>query len=375
MDRIKKLYVDAHGAIDALLKDADHEAFDLAAACVLANGREGDATAVVLVAPPSTSKTEMVNAFSGVKWTYEQTSMTAQTFVSGWKSGSSTDPSLLARLEKKGKTCLLNKEFTTVMEMRQSERDTVLAHIREVMDGSLSKDFGTGKTVSWSGKLGLLAAITPAIEIRWGAHTSLGARWVWVRIETPSDAESRVEIAIAAIESDDSAKVLRRELKDATTKWLESSRSVPSPGMSEKSKLYLAKLADRTAKGRTEIPKDKDGHPSGVKPEPEGTGRLARSFHRLAESLAILRGHAEINAEDLRAVTRAALDTAPVPRAKVYKAIAQRPLTIEEIVQKTSMSKSAVNRTLKDLEQVDLAVSEPVSTGQRGRPSEKWRVV
>jgi hypothetical protein len=369
-------YANVHESLGKLLKDPDDEAFDLAAACVLANGREGDAAALFLVAPPSTGKTEIVNAMSDVPWAYEQTSMTPQTFASGMKvTAGGKNPSLLKRLTAKNQTCLLNKEFTTVMEMRQSDRDSVISTLREIMDGSLTKDFGTGDRVDWHGKLGLLAAVTPEIEKRWAIQTSLGARWVWVRLKIPESISDRTGIAYAAIEADETTKLLRAELKKRTTQLLVACKGLPDALISEDSKKYLANLAELTARGRTVVDKDRDGVPTGVKPSPEGPGRLAKAFHRLAGSLALVRGHTEVTAEDLRSLRRVAEDTVPVARAAIYRVLSKQPSTVRDLVEETGMSSSTIERTLSELELLDLCHSDSDSAGVVGRPRNVWTAV
>ena len=55
------------------------------------------------------------------------------------------------------------KEFTTVLSMKHEVRAEELSQLREVYDGKYSKSFGTGKTISWEGHVGLVGACTPVL--------------------------------------------------------------------------------------------------------------------------------------------------------------------------------------------------------------------
>ena len=208
------IYAEVNGKLDKLINQADHEAFDLAMACVLANGRSGDAVAMFIVAPSSTAKTEIIQAMTGVSWAHLQSQLTPKTFASGLrKSGFGKDPSLLTKFSDQGITCLINKEFTTVLNISPSDRDEILSQMREIMDGRFIKDFGNGAHVDWEGKLGMLVGVTPIIDRYWAAQTNMGDRWVWVRQHSATTVEERMETALAALQTDDDAAELRKGLK------------------------------------------------------------------------------------------------------------------------------------------------------------------
>ena len=72
-----------------------HESVDVALATVIANRMDGDPLWMFLVAPPSGGKTEVIRSLDDVADVYPLSSLTAQTFASGFeRKGAET--SLLA---------------------------------------------------------------------------------------------------------------------------------------------------------------------------------------------------------------------------------------------------------------------------------------
>jgi hypothetical protein len=102
-----------------------------------------------------------------------------QTFVSGFKGKNS---SLLERLDAKGLSFLLLKDFTTVLSLHRDARSEILGALREIYDGEYSKDFGNGQSVSWSGRLGFLAGVTPVIDRHHQVLAVLGQRFLMLRL-------------------------------------------------------------------------------------------------------------------------------------------------------------------------------------------------
>jgi hypothetical protein len=78
---------------------------------------------LLLVAPPSGVKTELLRTLWGVPGVYPLSELTARTFASGLDTHGD-DPSLLHRLRNE---VLVLKDFTTVLEMHREERQAILA--------------------------------------------------------------------------------------------------------------------------------------------------------------------------------------------------------------------------------------------------------
>ena len=152
---------------------------------------------LLLVAPPSGAKTEVLGLLRDTPGNYALSELTARTFASGLET-EGQDPSLLARLRNE---VLVLKDFTTVLSMRYEERQAILAQLREIFDGKYDKAWGTGKELHWKGRLGFLAGVTPVIDSYYSAMAVLGERFVMLRI-TQANRQQVAEKALANVETD-----------------------------------------------------------------------------------------------------------------------------------------------------------------------------
>ena len=109
---------------------------DVAAASLVAHRAGGDPLWLQFVSPPSSGKTEILQSLTDCSEVCKLSSLTGQTFVSGFKGKNS---SLLERLDAQGLTFLLLKDFTTVLSLHRDARSEILGALREIYDGEYSK--------------------------------------------------------------------------------------------------------------------------------------------------------------------------------------------------------------------------------------------
>ncbi len=86
---------------------------------------------------------------------------------------------------------LVLKDFGSVLSMHRDQRAAVLAALREIYDGSWTRHVGMGggKTLSWEGKLGLLAGVTPTIDRYHAVMGAMGERFVLLRLPSVDGSE------------------------------------------------------------------------------------------------------------------------------------------------------------------------------------------
>jgi hypothetical protein len=158
-------------------------AIDVALATKLANDSPGDPVFTILVGPSSGAKTEIIRAFRDVPGVLSLGSLTPRTFASGF------DPeraSLLAQLPS-GTHMLTLKDLGTILSMSPNDRGELLQQLRDIFDGQFRRDWGTGKgALEWTGRLGLLAGATPAIEKEFSTLAALGERFLFSRMRVAS---------------------------------------------------------------------------------------------------------------------------------------------------------------------------------------------
>ena len=147
----------------------DWDALTVTVASVIANRLAGDALWLFLVAPPSGVKTEYISSLNGLSNIHPLSDLTAQTFASGMRA--KKEPSLLSKFEYG--TVLTLKDFTTILSMHRDKRHEILSQLREIYDGSYTKSWGTGKTLNWKGKVGLIAGVTTIIDTHYSIYQTV----------------------------------------------------------------------------------------------------------------------------------------------------------------------------------------------------------
>src|SRR5207249_701987 len=152
--------------------------------------RVGDPAWLFVVAPPGTGKTTI--SIMGASQLSEVTMLsdfTENTFLSGFYQ--QKEAGLLERLGKTeiigkrytttGDGIFLAKDFTTVLSMHREKRAKILAQLREIHDGLFKRDFGTGETKIWRGRVTIVAAVTPMLDRHYSIFSTLGERFLQVR--------------------------------------------------------------------------------------------------------------------------------------------------------------------------------------------------
>ncbi len=187
-----------------LLKTTD--ILEIVLATILANKLPGDPLWLLIIAPPSSAKTEIISSLSDIAGIFPLSSLTAHTLVSGMVH--EEDKSLLPKL--KGKIITL-KDFTSIITMHREQRAEVLSQLREIYDGRYTKCFGTGKSIDWEGKVGIIAGVTPVIDTHYAIFQMLGERFIQYRIQQPDP----VEMAMKGMENSGQENEIRHILKNS----------------------------------------------------------------------------------------------------------------------------------------------------------------
>ena len=99
-----------------------------------------------IIAPSGSSKTEIVRGLGEVEnqFIYPISSLTSRTFVSGLEKNLDLAPILKGRL-------ITIKDFTTILSKNPDEVAQIFADIRDILDGYIKKDFGSGVKKQYTG--------------------------------------------------------------------------------------------------------------------------------------------------------------------------------------------------------------------------------
>lgn len=306
---------------------------------------------LMLVGVPSTGKTEIHFPI-------------ARAYPSNFETSDLTIPGLIS-MEKgtKGKGLLeragvkplwLIKDFSSILEMDERTRNKLFAVMRELFDGKWKRDAGTGGE-SWVGRINVIAAATPAIELYHHAQTALGDRFITLRThpskpcqelrekaEAQQAAQDRVRVQVQSIAYD----IFRHGLTQPTIsdRWLDVAWNCASLAAAARCEVQRGKYSQEiTRVGQT-----------------EGPIRLYQSFTSLMVGDAAVHGQAEVDARQHDLVLRAAFDTAPVHRGRVLRTIPpDAPITQTDALDLTGERwQTSFLRAVEELQTLNLITSK-----------------
>lgn len=102
-----------------------------------------------LIGPSSGGKSALIECFNRVPFCTQVSDLTTNTFLSGFSNGK-RETSLLHRLGKN--FTILMKDFTTILTKSEETQAAIISQMREIYDGHITKETGTGITLEWGGK-------------------------------------------------------------------------------------------------------------------------------------------------------------------------------------------------------------------------------
>jgi hypothetical protein len=329
----------------------------------------GDPTWIFVVAPPGTGKTTMsIMSAAGLPGMLPLSDFTENAFLSGFYGA--CQPGLLEKLgdtSQEGKTytahgnaILLVKDFTSVLTMRREKRGVILSQLREIHDGRFKRDFGTGESKIWHGRVSVIAAVTPALDRHYSIFSTLGERFMQVRSHRPDSPEA----GRWAIRQQGHEDEIRAQCQESMARLF---RNVPSviPFLPDRFESQIVAIAELTAIARTHVYRNAYGKREiDYVPESEANTRISKGLAAIAKGIASLNRHAEVAAEDLADALRVGFDCIPDPRRKVLEAaIRRQPMT------SVPMPRTVRDREIEELRELEVlqpeGVDDIVGTGAK----------
>lgn len=295
------------------------------------------------IAPPSSGKTEKLMPLSSAVGALIISSVTPQTFLSGKIAG---DGSLLTKIGKSG--VIVIKDFSQVLSMPKKTKGPILADFRDIYDGHIAKEFGTGERKEWCGRITLIAGVTPDIDLHYSIFQTLGERFVQVRSRRPGG----VEAALRAFEQQPTK--MHDRLNEAVTALFHPIVSGPIsvPFLPTKAQREIANLAEFVVHARTHVPRAGNSHDILYAPEAEASPRLAQQLAQLAKGSALLDGRTCVNEIDMALVKRVAFDSMPAVRRSIldYLAHDEGAISQAELAKGLRWTEAFTRRRVEDLE-------------------------
>ena len=338
-------------------------------ATVAANRMAGEPVWLLVIGPPASAKTETAETLADL----EETITLSTTTKAGLLSGSTEQGGSGGVLMEGGtKFLLVIKDFTTIASEHSSNRNEVLAIMREIFDGRVDRGVGSGggRRLKWRGHAGCIACATAAVDTVDMAN--FGERWVRYRVPASGD-EDRFLTGIVALDNLGRQREQREERVKVVSAFF-SELSLPERpaalSVDEEDRLVL--LADLGTRCRSGVVWG-GGHADEIVqvPQPEEVPRLVAELGQLAAGLALI-GVGEV--ERWRLLTKCALDGMAALRRTVIDVLlaAQFDASTATVAGRCRLPQTTARRHLQAL--VALGLAERTGEGpERWRPAE-WLV-
>lgn len=328
---------------------------------VAANKLEGDPVWLGIVAPPSSAKTEILNALSMLPDIYPAATMSPASLLSGTSKkerAASSKGGLLREVGEFG--ILVLKDFGSILSMHRDARAETLAALRELYDGAWTRHVGSdgGQTLHWAGKLGLVFGATPALDAHHTASAALGERFLLCRM--PDAAQVQLRRAFA--HSGKQTKTMRHELAEAVAALFAGACPDPEP-LSPSEMDELEDIVWLAVRLRSAV--ERDGRTREIEyiHGTEGPARLGLTLERLLAGLSSL-GVDRPRAFDV--VRRACMDSVPPLRRRAHAWLRDigTPQSTTTVASAIGLPTNTTRRVLEDLAAYGLVKRESQGSGR-----------
>jgi hypothetical protein len=209
----------------------------------------------MVISGSGNAKTETVSSLEGAGALVTSTVASEGALLSATARSRGSTGGLLHKIGARG--LLVFKDFTTILAMDARIRAHVLAALREIHDGKWERNVGYAgaRTLSWAGRIVVVAACTTAWDEAHKAIEAMGDRFVLARADSTT---GRMESARQAIENTGREGAMRTELAQAMGA-LVASADLNVRGLTRGEKEWLTKLANVVTWARSGVERDYKG--------------------------------------------------------------------------------------------------------------------
>lgn len=294
----------------------DDTYIDVIFGIIYGNRLDSKPICLYLVGPPSSGKTEVLQALSSSpNEIYPISKFKASAFISGKILGArEKDPSILAKLNNK---VLVIKDFTAMLNMRYDALMEVIGLMRDSLDGSARQGFGTGNDKVYEIKYGCIAAVTNVIDRHRGILADLGERFLTYRMPdiTKKEQTRRCQKASRNLRVSEKEKALKTAAAAVLTGNKQSRAT-----LSDQHRHNLIKIAAFVATARCHVARDRKTREPEI-PMPEVATRLSKQLCDLAIGVAMAREKRVVTKAEIRLVQKTAIDSLSLKRIHLIHAM------------------------------------------------------
>ena len=190
----------------------DLSIFDATASAGAAEKLGGDPLWLIVISGSGNAKTETVQSLSGAGAHVTSTITSEGALLSATTRSRGATGGLLHKIGARG--LLVIKDLTSILAMDSNVRGSVLAAFREIHDGRWERNvgFAGGRTLTWTGRIVVVAACTTAWDEARKVIEAMGDRFVLIRSDSTT---GRAESTRQAIGNTGREAVMRTELAGA----------------------------------------------------------------------------------------------------------------------------------------------------------------
>lgn len=299
-------------------------------AAVIANKLKLDAVWLMLVAPSSGGKSELISALNGLKFIHPISDVTMNTFASGFKGKPGEETSLLW---KANYGIFTFKDFTSILSKNKEAKKEIMGQLREIYDGSYDKKTGNGRDIAWKGKIGAIAGATEMIYESMQDMSAMGDRFIMYSIEQPDRRE--VSRRVLANTTDMGEK--RQHIQDCFTSYITyilEHVDATAPQLSEKTREELLDVADFATAARSAVMTNFKTGAVDFVPTKEMPMRVTSQLYNIAAAFLVMNkarpdykmrkkeDDDNLSSDYTEILYKVAMDSIPVKRRKALQALA-----------------------------------------------------
>ena len=327
----------------------DPGSLTMVVATLIASRLPGSVVWLLLVGPPSSGKSQILDALTNQPDVHLMSTLTAAGLITGEpnpKSGEMAVSGKLVEIGCGGLGVLVFPEFTTMLT-ENDDRDRVLSLLREVYDGKVTRTL-KGGDCKWWGRVAVIGGSTEMVYSDRVNLGLLGERFVLFRLppESPDDERQRSAVVIANRgRGTDVGNTLARLLDEfiAATPLHDE-----LPALLPEDAGWLCDIASLGARGRSSVLRDRWSRDIDLALSPERPSRLLGQLLQLHAAMTVIGVPGD---EIRRLLTKAALDGMHIDRRRVLDVLMTASVSLETktVATRSRLSYSSARRHCEEL--------------------------